>query len=448
MKEFIQAIFKKIGIDIDVFNTLMLRTWTIIAGAVTVFVVPAFLSPELQGYYFTFASIIAMQIFFELGLNHVLVQITAHSAAHLHRDEHNQFLGDIKWRVRIAQLIRLSRNWNAAMGSVYFSILLFGGGYFFDKKGFLPFEEWAWIWILLAVASAGNFFLSGRLAICEGLGEVSQIAALRFKQSLVGYIGMWLMLVSGFELWSMIVLPAVSLIGSILWLKSRKLGRSFSEVETLEIHNVVKLKYTVDIFPLQWRIAISWISGYFIFNFMTPIAFSELGAAEAGKIGIALTMFSAISSIGLSWVSAKIPEFSRLIALGNRQSLNQVFVRQTLGSLCATAMILILTILLIKIASFHFSGIEGRLPSIFVLSLLASSTFANVLIFAMAAYMRAHKEEPLLALSCVQAVMTATGVYFVIGRGLTETVLVYSSIIICVSLPWCALVFHKYWRRT
>ena len=53
-----------VGLDFHVLVTLLFRGWAIIAGAATVFFLPLWISPIEQGYYFTFASVLALQIFF------------------------------------------------------------------------------------------------------------------------------------------------------------------------------------------------------------------------------------------------------------------------------------------------------------------------------------------------------------------------------------------------
>ncbi len=70
------------GLDPDVFHTLVYRSWSIVAGGATVLLVPACLSSFEQGYYYTFASLLSLQIFFELGMNQVILQLVSHDVAH------------------------------------------------------------------------------------------------------------------------------------------------------------------------------------------------------------------------------------------------------------------------------------------------------------------------------------------------------------------------------
>ena len=63
-------------------------------GVATVLFLPLYLTPDLQGYYFTFASVLSIQIFFELGLNQILVQLVSHEVAHLNADANGRLTGD------------------------------------------------------------------------------------------------------------------------------------------------------------------------------------------------------------------------------------------------------------------------------------------------------------------------------------------------------------------
>ena len=43
------------------------------------------------------------------------------------------------------------------------------------------------------------------------------------------------------------------------------------------------ISYMKEIFPNQWKIALSWVSGYFIFHFFNPVLFAE-GPVVAGQM--------------------------------------------------------------------------------------------------------------------------------------------------------------------
>jgi hypothetical protein len=94
-------------------------------------------------------------------------------------------------------------------------------------------------------------------------------------------------------------------------------GRKFLPL----IRNIYNIKiservsYKEEIFPYQWKIALSWISGFFIFQLFNPVIFATEGAIIAGQMGMTLAILSAIQSLSMSWMSTKVPLFSNLIAL-------------------------------------------------------------------------------------------------------------------------------------
>ena len=50
--------------------------WRIVAGPISMLIVMANFSTEMQGYYYTFSSLIALQVFVQLGWGVVIVQKT------------------------------------------------------------------------------------------------------------------------------------------------------------------------------------------------------------------------------------------------------------------------------------------------------------------------------------------------------------------------------------
>ena len=62
----------------DLVILLTQRLWQALSGVLTIVLVAHFLTPELQGWYYSFISIAALYTLFDLGLSLVIIQITAH----------------------------------------------------------------------------------------------------------------------------------------------------------------------------------------------------------------------------------------------------------------------------------------------------------------------------------------------------------------------------------
>src|SRR5713101_4019800 len=85
---------KRFEIDRAVFFGLLSRIWGLAAGGVTAILIATYFSPETQGYYYTFTTILALQVFVELGLGTVAVQFASHEWSRLSLDESGHIVGD------------------------------------------------------------------------------------------------------------------------------------------------------------------------------------------------------------------------------------------------------------------------------------------------------------------------------------------------------------------
>jgi hypothetical protein len=72
-----------IGIDGAIAFTLLSRIIQAGGGIVSLIFIAKCLTKVEQGYYYTFGSILAIQIFFELGLSNIITQFVAHENADL-----------------------------------------------------------------------------------------------------------------------------------------------------------------------------------------------------------------------------------------------------------------------------------------------------------------------------------------------------------------------------
>jgi hypothetical protein len=168
---------------------------------------------------------------------------------------------------------------------------------------------------------------------------------------------------------------------------------------------------------------------------------------EAGRLGLAMTMFSAISTIGLSWVNAKAPNMSMLIARRESAALLAQLKAVALPSLFFTTAFSGLVLLATWGAmQFDFTIIQ-RVSSLPVLICIAAVTAANCVIFSAAIYMRAHREEPMLAVSITSGLLTAVVAWHGSKYGAFEMMLGYAAVTILVALPWTMRLLHGYLVR-
>ena len=437
----------KLGIDKAIFFTLLGRGLQISTGLFTVFFIAKYLSPDEQGYYYTFGSIVAIQVFFELGLTGIITQFVAHEASHLQIDENYNFVGDEKYKSRLSSLLRFCVKWYLVFAAILLVVLSIVGVAFFTNYEVSNHNiSWKLPWILLAVGTAFNLFISPILAFIEGLGKVKEVAQIRFVQQFLQPVVVWGGLAVGSKLFVSGADAVVKVLVVLVIILRSPFARLLKNIWGYQ--SIEKVSYMKEIFPYQWRIALSWISGYFIFQLFNPVLFATEGAIVAGQMGMTMSALNGLQALTQSWINTKVPRLSGFIASKKYDELDSLFyktMRQMLfiGTLVLIAFIV--TIFLIQLFNITFWGmnIGERFLPIIPLILMSWSVFTMFPINCWATYLRCHKKEPLLVNSVVIAILCCASTVG-LGKlyGLYGMTIGFASLRI-VSLVWIYSIFKK-----
>ena len=133
----------------------------------------------------------------------------------------------------------------------------------------------------------------------------------------------WFTLIAGGGLYVVGIGYWCSFVVGVAMIRCSKLWRILREINNIEISD--RVSYKTEIFPYQWKIALSWASGYFVFQLFNPVLFATSGAVVAGQMGMTLAAVNGIASFSSSWISTKVPTFSGLIALRDYVKLDRLF---------------------------------------------------------------------------------------------------------------------------
>jgi hypothetical protein len=377
------------------------RLWGSASGLLTAAFVAWFFTPDLQGYYFTFLSLLTFQTFLELGFGELLQQFVSH-----------------EWErrsSRLASLFRFSLLWYGGMALLLFFGLGLAGSLYFRKLAEEGAPSWELAWWLAVAGTALAILLTPVLALLEGGNQVRRVYGLRLAQGIASRVAGCLAMASGFGLFTIAAMKAVSFIVGITGLghEARALLRRLWQ-ERVDQHAI---SYRGEILPLQWKFALSWLSGYLLYSLFTPVLFAFHGAELAGRMGMTVAAGTAISSAAFAVTATKVPSLAMLAARGAYAEMDALFRRATLSSV---------SIALAGAGLFLFSlalAVQLQLPvAARFLPVLESSIFLAALVLqqvrmAMGSYLRAHKQEPLAALSAVEGLL-AVPVLTILGREL------------------------------
>ena len=438
-----------IGVDRAVFFTLLGRVWSAGAGLLTIWFVINFLTPELQGFYYTFNSLIALQLFIELGLNFAVIQFASHEMARLTWMPDGTLSGDAEAKKRLQSLMNFTFTWFGFAALIMIALMVPAGLYFLNSENHdvhsvgrvsIP-------WILLVIFSAANLFVAAAAAILEGCGKVAQVSIMRLWQSLFAVTIVWVVLSIGGRLYA---LTASSLVMAIigyawLWNKYRHFFKDLIEHRT----HLPGMKWKNEIWPFQWRIAVSWMSGYLISQLFNPLLFKTHGPIVAGQMGMSLQIISAMNGAAITWISTKAPVYGKMVVNNQRKELDALFARGLVQSL----FFLILGVFAFWSILFLLNKVGSpyalRMLPLPLFSLLCLVCISNHFIFAEAAYLRAHKQEPFMLLSLFSGfVNTTLAILFVPSLGAVGAVYSYTATTLLFGLVGGTIIFfykRKQW---
>lgn len=451
IKNKILLISEKLAIDSAVFYSVLGRLIQTVGSLVTLFFLAKNLSQVEQGFYYTFGSLLAVQIFFELGMNSVISQYAAKEVSSLQLIG-NEYKGENRTISRLTGLLHFCVKTNIFLAVIlYFSLVAIGFFYFYNNLPEYHEVNWNYPWLVLALSTSLTFFTSPIMSFLEGIGEVKFITKFRIIQLTIFSASSWIFLSMGAKLYSS---GMASILGSLTLLFIVVLKYK-SRITWLWKQAVTeKISYFDEIFPYQWRIAISWISGYLIFQLFNPIVFSTDGPITAGKLGMTLAALNAILSISYSWTSTKVPQLTVLIARESYFELDKLFKKTIIGSGAANLFLLISFLIFLLALDFFNVKITGtrlidRFLSFELILILCVPIFLGNLTGAFATYLRCHNKEPLLINSIVMAALTCLST-LVFGRiwGVWGVVVGY-SVITALMFPWGLFVFvqkRKEWH--
>jgi hypothetical protein len=439
------------GLDPAVVTTISSKLFQSLASILIILLVANNLTPIEQGIYYTFASIIGLQSFVELGLSIIIIQFLSHESSKINISNEGIITGDIKTLQRIKSFYSFIFKW---FGSAFIIILigLYAIGYFFFKSSIGDSYNYSWqpAWLLLTIFFSLYFFVNPFVSSLEGLGKVYNVALLRLSNTILSALFMVVVFETGYGLFAPAASYFILFTISTAWLALSWRRQLFKSIYRVVLFDANKISWFEEIFSLQWRLALSWIGGSLAFLLFNPVLFYYHGAEIAGQMGMSLAVLTGISSLAMAWISTKAHPFGKLISLKGYLELDKLFYKNLFQSLVALIFLLVILFLILHFVGLYFPQYRQRILNNDLFIMLSLVTLANHLIFAMATYLRAHKKEPLLKNSVViGSLIGASTVYFGKIYGVYEIILGYVCLSL-VSLIWVTLIFYnkkKVWHE-
>ena len=443
------------GIDRAVGFALLGRGWSALAGIVTLALLVRFLSPYQQAYYSTFGSIMGLQIFFELGMGLVLMQFVSHERGRLEWTPQRTLTGDPVVKARLASLLRRGLFWYGLMSALVLTVIYPVGLIFFRFFQYhapgVPPVAWQGPWLYLAIAVSGNLLFTPVWAVLEGCGLVAEVVRAQLVGAVCTTSLFWLLLLLHCGLYAA---PAGGIAGTIWvvsWLSVRQRGFLLDLLRAARAG--IEVSWRHEIWPFQWKIAVSWFAGYFITQTFTPLLFAFREPVLAARMGMTLGITTAIATIAISWISTKAAPFGSLVARREWAEMDRLFFpalrHSTLALALGEAAFWVLNLFLHHLPLAH--RLSARLLDPAPLALLMGAVICAHIVGAESIYLRAHKQEPFLFLSLWVGGLTALGSWL-LGRcfGVTGMMSWYFAVSATVGLGfgnWIFIQKRRQWHQ-
>lgn len=433
--------------DRAVLYALFARAWGFASAPISALIIAAKFSQPIQGFYYTFGSILALQTFAELGLGVAITQFASHEWANLRIGQNRRIEGHPDSLSRLMSLAKLAFKWYSIVAIIVIVGLCIGGYVFFSQS---PMQNviWKLPWIFLCFLTGLNLFLIPLWSLLEGCNQVSNVYFYRLFQGVIGSLTVWSAILLGSNLWTASIMTLVGLIYAVFFL--RRNYWDFFKTLLLTKCEGPRVSWQKEILPFQWRIAIGWVSGYFIFSLFTPVLFHYHGAVIAGQMGMTWSLVSILSSTGSAWISPRVPQFGMLVAQKRYDEMDRLFWRLTIIvtgiAIMGAAAILLLVFGLNYFDYSLAKRILPPLPTALFLIAIVIYTIAG----PMAIYLRAHKKEPLLFINILLGILVGLSTWL-LGKhysalGMAAGFLtIYAMIFPMIVFVWrrCRIKWHN-----
>jgi len=435
----------RLGIDPAVAFALGTRGWQFLAGPVTALMIAGFFSGAQQGYFYTFWSLIELQIFFELGFSASIIHVASHEWAKLRINGSGAIEGNADNLSRLISLGRLIFSWYAVAGAAFMLLVGVGGAMFLSQNE-APGFDWVAPWICLVVVNGLLIWVFPFSAFLEGCNQVAAIHRLAMIQAVTGNLAVWTFIALGGGLWTAVVAAGVRLAWYLV-LVLVQYGRFFRPFFRRPAGP--KMHWREEVWPMQWRAGVQSVFGYFSTWLFTPVIFSYHDPAAAGRMGMTWTIVIALQRGALAWVQTRAARFGILAAQGETKKLDQQFFRLTtlaagvfvLGSAAFVGGIVVLNTLEWKLAT--------RLLPPLTAAMLLGGALMMLITLCQNIHVRSHKQDPFLLASVISSTAIGLAVWLLGASSWAADGIAigYLTTTTAVALPLSTLAWWRFTAR-
>lgn len=418
----------------DVIFTGINYAFRLILKPVLLLAIPLLLTEIQQGYWYTFTSLAALTTFADLGLTTIISQFAAHETASLiYDDEKEIYLGN---SIGLSSLYQAMRGWFAKAMLVITPIIFVIGCIVMGKDS--QFVTYIVPWLIYAFFNSVNFYIQANLAFFEGCNQIGKVQRIKCIDAIVVNVFAIFLLIMGTGIYALGCSMALAcLIDFILY------KRAFKHLldQLMTIGNTT-VKWFEEIMPLLKRYAIGWISNYITFQLYNPLTFRLFGAEIAGQVGYTITIISSIYSMANVWMYVVTPVLNVQAEQKDWKGMDKT-LKTNLPLAAGTYAIGTTMFCIMLNVPIVYSLIGTRILPFSQVMVLGSAYFIQIFVNAIALYLRAHKEEPLMYVGIISALWSiSTTIIILLALGKNYIFVGYLSSFL-FTMPSVVVIFYQ-----
>lgn len=400
-------ILNKLRMNKDLISVLVNRVWNVVKGPFTTLFQILFLTPSQQGMWYSFTSIGALSSLAELGFTTIITQFISHEYVYVELlDE--EIVASSEHKDKIVSLIRYAIKFYTIIVLLLILILsIVGINFFYNESIFVRFS-----WIIYSISGGISLYVSLFQAIYCGFNKIYETQRNIFVGSIIVTILNWMLLFLGLNV---LTLGLCSIISSFIMAFLLYYENPF--LWKFVFYHKVSKKYNWknEILTLQGKYAISFISGYFIFNIFSPMIYKIDGAEISGQFGMTALIISSICNFAYSIADSKIPLLNMMAERKEYVKLWDMINKIIKTSIILCGFIMILFYIFIYIIQ-PFEIFSSRFIAPNLLLFIIVMQYVNFILGVTAKCLRIFKNEPFMLISVFIAVFTIIIIYLFYPR--------------------------------
>lgn len=386
------------------------------------------LSPVEQGIFFVYMSLGALLQMSDFGLAYASLQTASHLAVSDGEGRFAQFRRKAHWLNR--RILSVAVVLVGAFGALILAYRL---------NAEHPELHWAGSWVAFACAVALTQLLNLELSLIEG-GKSPPLAwSVRFFQEFLSGIAFITALIVGAGLWSLAIYWAARFAFTAIWLSTTRSGfaKPAGPADTT-------FSWRKEVWPFQWKIGLSILCGFLIYQAFSPIVLVEQGPAVAGQFGMSLALMNMLIMVTTVWPLSQAARYGGLIRHARFDELRHAFWPMCIAStLVASVVALAMFLSLVWATDLKLRYVD-RFADIVTTGLLLATAVAHHVTHCFSVVLRAERRDPTLPITIVGSVILVAVIWICARYGKPQDIALANLLI---TLPGIPLVIFLYRRR-